>query len=160
MTGSGVIVTHALAWALVLLFALVLGGQVFDAFVLVHIWSERPPESVERWLGTPPADRVPRYFMRLLGPLLAISIAALGWSLLAQRGGRGWLLVAAACGVAHLALVRLFFVPTNQALGFLPSQSAGAPVDKVRLVRAWMRWNAVRLVLDVVGLLASVNAVS
>jgi uncharacterized membrane protein len=98
--------------------------------------------------------------MRLLGPLLAVSIVALGWALLAHARNQVWLLVAAACGVAHLALVRLFFVPTNQALGFLPSQSAGAPVDKVRAVRAWLRWNAIRLVLDVMGLLASVNAVS
>jgi hypothetical protein len=152
-------VTYVLAWALVLLFALVLGGQTFDALVLVPIWSERPPESVNQWLGTPAADRVPRYFMRLLAPLLVISLAALGWSLLAPTPRWGWLLTAAVCGIAHLALVRIVFVPVNQALGFLPSQ-ADTPVDKVGLVRAWLRWNSVRLILDVVGLVASVNAVS
>jgi len=144
--------------ALVLLFALVLGGQVFDAFVLVPIWSERPPESVDRWLGTPAAERVPRYFVRLLVPLLVVSLASLACGLLVRTAGRAWLLTAAACGIAHLALVRIFFVPTNEALGFLPSQAAGPPPDKARLVRAWLRWNSVRLALDLLGLLASVNA--
>ena len=160
MAALDIVVTHALAWALVLLFALVLGGQVFDTFVLVPIWSEHPPESVDGWLGTPAANGVPRYFMRLLPPLLVVSLAALACGLLTRAAGRTWLLAAAACGVAHLALVRIFFVPTNQALGFLPSQSGDARPDKVRLVADWLRWNSVRLALDLVGLLASVNAVS
>ncbi len=32
--------------------------------------------------------------------------------------------------------------------------------DKARVVRAWLRWNSVRPVLDLVGLLASVHAVA
>jgi len=157
---SVAVVARALAWALVLLFALVLGGQAFDTFVLVPIWSERPPESVDRWLGTPAANRVPRYFMRLLPLLLAVSVAALACGLLTRTSGRAWLLTAGACGIAHIGLVGIFFVPTNRALGFLPSQSADAPSDKARSVRAWLRWNSVRLALDLLGLLASVNAVS
>ena len=160
MAALDVIVTRVLAWVLVLLFALVLGGQAFDAFVLVPIWSEHPPESVDRWLDTPAAGRVPRYFMRLLPPLLIISLAAAACALFTHLTHRGWLLVAAACGVTHLALVRIVFVPTNRALGFLPSQSADAPPDKVRLVRAWVRWNSVRLMIDFIGLLASVSAIS
>src|SRR5262249_54999605 len=76
MAALDVIVMRVLAWMLVLLFALVLGGQAFDAFVLVPIWSEHPPESVDRWLDTPAAGRVPRFFIRLLPPLLIISLAA------------------------------------------------------------------------------------
>jgi uncharacterized membrane protein len=160
MAAADVIVTRALAWVLVLLFALVLGGQAFDTFVLVPIWSAHPPDSVDRWRDTPAAGRVPRYFMRLLLPLLAISLVAAAWALFTHATGRGWLLLAAACGITHLALVRIVFVPTNQALGFLPSQSADAPPEKVRLVSAWVRWNSVRLMIDFVGLLASVKAIS
>ena len=54
------ILSQALAWGLVLLFALVFGGQTFDAFVLVPIWSRDPPNSVDQWRNTPVARAVPR----------------------------------------------------------------------------------------------------
>ena len=154
------IVSQALAWGLVLLFALVFGGQTFDAFVMVPIWSHDPPNSVDQWRSTPVARAVPRYFSRLLPALLATSIVALPAALFLSLPGRGWLLLAAGCGLVHMALVMRFFVPTNRALGLLPSQprpTTPSP-DKAGLVRAWLRWNYVRIAVDLAGLVAAVHA--
>ena len=153
------IALQTIAWTLVILFALVLGGQVFDALVLVPIWSGNPPDSVDQWLGTPAADAVPRYFSRLLPALLVVSVGALGAGVSFATPRRAWLLLAAGCGLAHMGLVIRFFVPTNRALGFLGPQSAAGSPDKANLVRAWLRWNYVRIALDLVGLVAAVHAV-
>lgn len=155
-----IIASEALAWSLVILFALVLGGQTFDAFVLVPIWSGNPPDSVDQWLGTPAAHAVPRYFSRLLPALLIASVAALAGGVFFATARRGCLVLAAACGLTHMGLVMRFFVPTNRALGFLPPQSTPGSSDKADLVRAWMRWNYVRIGLDFVGLVAAVHAVA
>ena len=154
------IVSQLLAWSLVVLFALVLGGQTFDAFVLVPIWSGNPPDSVDQWLGTPAANAVPRYFSRLLPALLIASVGALAAGVLVATARRGWLILAAACGLMHMGLVIGFFVPKNRALGFLPAQSTAGSPDKANLVRAWLRWNYVRIALDLVGLVAAVHAVA
>jgi len=155
-----IIASQALAWSLVILFALVLGGQTFDGFVLVPIWSGNPPDSVDEWLGTPAAHAVPRYFSRLLPALLIASIGALAAGVFFATAQRGWLLLAAGCGLTHIGLVVCFFVPTNRALGFLPPQSTAGSPDKANLVRAWLRWNYVRIALDLVGLVAAVHAVA
>ena len=155
-----IIASQALAWSLVILFALVLGGQTFDGFVLVPIWSGNPPDSVDEWLGTPAAHAVPRYFSRLLPALLIASIGALAAGVFFATARRGWLLLAAGCGLTHVGLVVCFFVPTNRALGFLPPQSTAGSPDKANLVRAWLRWNYVRIALDLVGLVAAVHAVA
>ena len=154
------IVSQLLAWSLVVLFALVLGGQTFDAFVLVPIWSGNPPDSVDQWLGSPAANAVPRYFSRLLPALLIASVGALAAGVLVATARRGWLVLAAGCGLMHMGLVIRFFVPTNRALGFLPTRSAAGSPDKSNLVRAWLRWNYVRIALDLVGLVAAVHAVT
>jgi hypothetical protein len=88
MAALDIVVTHALGWALVLLFALVLGGQAFDTFVLVPLWSEHPPESVDGWLGTPAANRVPRYFMFAPAASRRLPSCARMWSLDARGRSR------------------------------------------------------------------------
>jgi len=158
--GAEMIASQVLAWSLVVLFALVLGGQTFDAFVLVPIWSGNPPDSIEQWLGTPAANAVPRYFSRLLPALLFASVGALAVGVLVATARRGWLVLAGGCGLTHMGLVMGFFVPTNRALGFLPTQSTAGSPDKANLVRRWLRWNYVRIALDLVGLVAAVHAVA
>src|SRR5579862_5367683 len=158
--GVEMIASQVLAWSLVVLFALVLGGQTFDAFVLVPIWSGNPPDSVDQWLGTPVANAVPHYFSRLLPALLFASVGALAAGVLVATARRGWLVLAAGCGLTHMGLVMRFFVPTNRALGFLPSESTAGSADKANSVRAWLRWNYVRIALDLVGLVAAVHAVA
>jgi hypothetical protein len=71
------------------------------------------------------------------------------------------LLIASMCGIAHMTLIVFFFIPTNRALGILPSEDGGSPTDAAgseRLVEAWLRWNRVRIGCDLVGLIAAVRA--
>lgn len=155
------IIVSGAVWALVVLFATFLGSHLFDTAVLVPSWSAKPPQSVREWAGTPTADRVVAHFRRLLPALLAASLVGLLGALFLPPPGRAWRLLASLCGIAHISLIAFFFIPTNRALGTLPSnegRSAIEEADSARLVEAWLRWNLVRIGCDLVGLIAAVRA--
>jgi uncharacterized membrane protein len=153
------LVANGVSWLLVIAFALVLGGQLLDTVVLVPIWASAPPQSLSEWMKSPAAARVPRFFARLLPVLLAVSVLGLAVALVLGLGDRRALALAGLCGILHMALIFVFFIPTNRALGFLP----GAAADPSRwgeLIQKWLFWNRVRICLDTVGLIAAVLAVS
>jgi len=154
------LLANGLSWLLVVAFALVLGGQVFDAVVLVPIWSSAPPQSVSEWMKSPASTRVAeKFFARVLPVLLAASVLGLAAALILGLSDRLALALTGLCGILHLGLVFLFFLPTNRALGFLPGEPAD-PSKFGQLIQKWLFWNRVRICLDVAGLIASVLAVS
>ena len=153
------LLANGVSWLLVVAFALVLGGQLFDTVVLVPIWSSAPPQSLREWMKSPAATRVPQFFGRLLPVLLAASVFGLAAALVLGLRGRRALALTGLCGILHLALILLFFIPTNRALGFLPG-SAADPSTLGQLIQKWLLWNRVRICLDTVGLIAAVLAVS
>jgi len=153
------LLTNAASWLLVVAFALVLGGHVFDTLVLVPIWSSAPPQSVNEWKKSPAAARVGLFFARLLPVMLAASVFGLALALVLGLGDRLALALTGLCGISHLALIFLLFIPTNRALGFLPGAAAD-PSMFGQLTRKWLFWNRVRICLDTVGLIAAVLAVS
>ena len=153
------LVANGASWLLVAAFALVLGGQVFDTVVLVPIWSSAPPQSLSEWKKSPAADRVSPFFARLLPVLLGASVLGLASALILGLRNRLALALTGLCGISHLGLIFLFFIPTNRALGFLPGES-GDPSMFPQLIQRWLFWNRVRICLDAVGLIAAVVAVS
>lgn len=142
-------------------FALVLGAQMFDAFVNQPVFFSDPPNSVCEYAKLATAHRVPLYFTRLIVPMMAaIVVATVGC--IADRGPAA-LFVSLICGILYVALIFLFFLPTNRKLGFLPPEDGARPVEPeliVRLTRRWRAWNRVRICLQFVGLVAAILAMS
>jgi Anthrone oxygenase len=155
------VAANGVGWVLILLFATLLGSHLFDTAVLVPSWSAKPPESVREWAGTPTSGKVVAHFRRLLPALLAASLVGLPSTFFLATPARTWLLLASLCGIAHMSLIVFFFIPTNRALGMLPSDDGSSPLEAAvyeRLVEAWLRWNRVRIGCDLVGLIAAVQA--
>jgi hypothetical protein len=152
-----------LAWATVYVFALLLGAHMLDTFVLIPHWTASPPESIEAWVTSPQYPDVVPYLMPLLVALLLVPAASFAAGYREGEQDRRWRGIATACALAHLSLLFLFFVPTNQELGFLPSEAAAAqlaPEVARGLVRQWIGWNWVRIALDALGLYAAARATS
>ena len=151
----------AASFVMVIAFALLLGAQMFDAAVNQPVFFADPPNSVAKFLEYPIARRIPAYFIRLIVP----TIGATGFALIVWlvRAGPTPLIVAVGCAVVYIAMIFLFFVPTNRKLGFLPAgPDAPAPAAETirRLVRYWRVLDRVRMVLQFAGLVAAVLAVA
>ena len=153
------LIANGVSWLLVIAFASLLGGHLFDTVVLVPIWSSAPPQSLSEWMKSPAASRVSLFFGRLLPVLLAASVLGLAIALVLGLSDRRALALTGLCGLLHIALIFLFFIPTNRALGFLPGAAAD-PSRSGGLTQRWLFWNRVRICLDTVGLIAAVLAVS
>jgi len=155
------LIASGIGWALIILFATLLGSHLFDTAVLVPSWSAKPPESVREWTGSPTSGKVVAHFRRLLPALLAASLVGLLSAFFEFTPRRYWLLMASICGLAHIGLIFVFFIPTNRALGVLPANGDRGPLEAAmsrRLVESWLRWNRVRIGCDLVGLIAAVQA--
>lgn len=156
------VLARLLAWAAVYTFALLLGAHMLDTFVLIPHWTASPPESLETWLAHPQYPDVAIYMVPLLVAALLVPAASFAAGMSDGPAARRWRGITAACAIAHVALVFVFFVPTNQVLGFLPSETAAAPAaaETIQLlVRRWQAWNGVRIALDALGLYAAVRAI-
>ncbi len=157
------ILARLLAWAAVYTFAFLLGAHMLDTFVLIPHWTASPPESLETWLAHPQYPDVAVYMAPLLVAALLVPAASFAVGFVDGAGSRRWRGITVACALTHVALVFVFFVPTNQVLGFLPSETAAAPAaaETIQLlVRRWQAWNGVRIALDALGLYAAVQATS
>jgi hypothetical protein len=151
----------AASMLLVLVFALLLGAQMFDALVNQPVFFSDPPASVSEYLKQPTAHRVPAYFGRLI--VLTIAATAIAIAACIIVAAPTALFVSAACAILYLALIFLFFIPANRKLGFLPQATGTPPAEPAlisRLSRRWRMWDRIRIGLQFVGLIAAVLAVS
>jgi hypothetical protein len=155
------LLVQAASMLLVLAFALLLGAQIFDAFVNQPVFLSDPPDSIRKYLEYATARRVPAYFRRVVILVIVATLAAIA-ACVAMRGPPA-LLVSTACAVFYIALIFLFFLPTNRKLGFLSAAPGTPPTDAqgiVRLSRQWQTWDRVRIAVQFVGLISAVLAFS
>lgn len=156
------LLSAVVSWLLALFFAIVLGAHVFQATVLFPVWSSDPPKSLVEWLATPYPMRVPAFFVRLVSSLYTVSSIAVLLAALRAVTPRLALAVAGICGLVHLSVNLLIFLPTNRRLGLDPGGPGAANLDPQlvkTLVRKWGAWNLVRLAVETVGFVAAVLAV-
>jgi hypothetical protein len=152
------------SWLLAMSFAAVWGAHLYQTTVLFPEWVSEPPKSVMAWLATPYAIRVHGFFQKVVGVLYTFASIALVVAVvtgLRMRLGLA-LAVAGVCGLVHLALNLLIFMPTNVKLGFVaggPGASSLDPQMVKMLVRRWGRWNYVRFGVETAGLIAALFAV-
>jgi len=69
------------------------------------------------------------------------------------------LAIAGVCGLIHMAMIFVIFLPTNVKLGFYSGEPASLDPQLVTtLVRRWGGWNFARLGVETVGLVAALLA--
>ena len=149
------------AWFSAMCFAALWGAHVFDTSVLVRTWTAEPPKTMLEFIATPYGTRVGRYFRILVPSLGLVTLIAAIVAIAADPRTHLALAIVGACGLIHLALIFLFFIPTNVKLGLIPGGAGAASLDPQvvkTLVRRWVGWNYARLGVDTVGLVAALFA--
>src|SRR5579872_627886 len=151
----------AASWLLAMLFAAVWGAHVFDTAVLFPVWASEPPKSLLEYQATPYPMRIVSLFRRLVPALFIVAVIVVLVASVTGLRTRLALAVAGVCGLIHMAIIVLVFLPTNRKLGFLPGRPGASNLDSQvvkMLVQRWGRWNLVRLGVDTAGLIAALFA--
>jgi hypothetical protein len=152
----------AVSWLLAMSFAAVWGAHLYQTTVLFPAWVSELPKSLLEWVAAPYSMRVPGFFRRAVSALYTFATIALVVAVLTGLRMRLGLVVAGVCGLIHLALNLLIFLPTNLKLGLDPGGPGASSLDPQMLkmlVRRWGRWNFVRLAVETAGLIAALFAV-
>ncbi len=146
---------------MVIVLALLFGAQMFDAVVNQPVFFSNPPDSVREYPRLVTAQRVPVYFRKLVVlTLVATPVVIAAWLV---KLGPTALVVSIACAILYIALIFLFFIPTNRELGLLPpagGSSRAEPELVVPLLRRWRMWDRVRIFVQFVGLMAAALSLS
>lgn len=156
--------TRILLWVSVLAWGILLGGKLFDLRVLVGAWSAAPPESLSL---LPYGSRFPvdtgEYFFPSSVALLVCTVGALiaGWR--TPPAFRLWLIVSPLMLFATLVFTVLWFWPQNAALWAVANGDPSAvqdPAEVARMVRQWVSFDWLRVVLGTLGFVSAVRAIS
>ena len=146
----------AVSFLLAAVFAAVWGAHVFETTVLFRVWAAEPPKALPAFVGTPYSMRLARFWRALTPGLYLMSSIAVILALVAGLQAHIAMAVAGVCGLTHLAMVVLIFLPTNVKLGFYSGEPASLdPQAVTKLVLRWGRWNYARLGVETTGLVAA-----
>src|ERR1700719_2832086 len=103
----------AVSWLLAMSFAAIWGAHLFDTTVLFPVWASDPPKSLLEFFAAPYPIRIGGFFRRLVPTLCIVAVIALIVAIAAGLRMRLALAIAAVCGLVHLIMIILIFVPTD-----------------------------------------------
>ena len=150
------LLVSAASFLMAAVFAAVWGAHVFETSVLFRVWAAEPPKALPAFVATPYSMRLAGFWRTLAPGLYTLSVIAVIVSVVAGLQTHLALALAGVCGLVHLAMIMLIFMPTNVRLGFYSGEPASLdPQFVIALVRQWGRWNLVRLGFETVGLAAA-----
>jgi hypothetical protein len=151
---------EALLYVAAVVFAVWFGGQVFNALMVVPVWSASPPDSVVAYnsaLNQYGHGRLP--FFVIFNPLWVTLL--LGASLLLGRGGgrerRVWVVGFALWSAAATLAVLGWMAPTVGRTMRAMMDGSHTPAD-LAAMSLWVRANWARLGLEMCGLLCALRA--
>lgn len=138
--------------------AAILGAGILEAVAYVPNWRDPQGLVAFRRLAR---RRHPGHFYQVAVPFtLLLLLIVLGWSLAGGQGGRPWLAAIAIVSLAAAAAFTVvYFLPRNRSLFFVPLETV--PGERSRaMVGQWERANAIRLLIQVPGVAASLLALA
>jgi hypothetical protein len=154
------LIAQIVLWLFIFSSSIQMGGAVYEASVITHLWAGSPPESVTGWNPVPQYAIEPARFWGRASPLyglatLAVLIAA--WFM--PKVSCKWALIGGVCTLIVILSTVLFFVPILRETIF--NRGAGLSAEEINTkVHQWVSWNWPRMVLVFVGWLAGVRALS
>ena len=137
-----------------------MGAHVFETAALYLAWLEDFPNSFLEFLTTRSAKKGAKFWQTLVPWLYTASFIAVILAVVAGLRTHLALALSGVCGLIHLTLIVLIFLPTNRKLGFYGGPGVAnldPPVAKTLILR-WGRWNFVRLGFEATGLIAALIA--
>ena len=145
-------------WALVVALGIQSGAAIYEARVIVPLWSGAPPESVTAFFAQPLRPDSGRSLWIFLTPLTsAITVINLFFAAMTTGLNRAWWLGGSIGAVGVLIPTFAYFVPVLRSLpriSELPRDSA------IRKVRVWRTLNYFRAAILIGSWLAVLKAFS
>lgn len=143
-------------WIAVVVWAIWVGGQTFNAMMVVPVWSVDPPRTIDRYVEVGKgASTLPFFFIfTTLWPFLAATIACFAARSLPWRERR-WI-VAFAVGALLISIVLIAWLAP--LIWSLVLRNYSSPAEATAQFRVWETANVVRLVVEFVLLLVGMRA--
>lgn len=143
-------------WIAVVIWAIWVGGQVFNAMMVVPVWSMDPPRTIERYVdATKGASTVPFFFVfTTIWPFLTATIASFASRSLPWRERR-WIVAFAAGALVLSILLIAWLAPLIWSLIL---RQYSSPAEAAAQFRTWETANLVRIAVELVLLLVGMRA--
>ena len=143
-------------WIAVVIWAIWVGGQIFNAMMVVPVWSMDPPRTIERYVdATQGASTVPFFFVfTTIWPFLAATIASFASRALPWRERR-WIV---AFEIGALVLSILLIAWMAPLIWSLILRQYASPAEAAAQFRIWETANLVRISVELVLLLVGMRA--
>ena len=154
------LIARIVLWFFILSAGIQLGGAVYEACVVTHLWAGAPPESVTGWNPVPQYAIEPARFWGRASPFYTLATLALLIAAWFMPGvSRKWALAAGLCGLLVILTTILFFVPILRETIF--TRGAGLSAGEITSkVQQWVNWNWPRMALVLAGWVAGVRALN
>lgn len=132
--------------------ALWLGGQFFNALMIIPGWSSDPPASIREYQQHF-LPHIHAYFFLVANPLFLLPFLILAWALCRRRSPvfARWLSVATALDLFITLLVGLWMAPTARAV-FSAAAAGTLSAAQLHALAVWRMANAGRIVLGMITL--------
>ncbi len=147
-------------WIAIFGWGIALGAKLFDLVVVAGAWSASPPSS---FALLPYGKRYPidpgDFFIPLSALLAVGNIGALvsGW----KSPVRSWLWLCVVTFLIIWAITPTVFWPMiHQLYGTAIGRVTATDAESVQLAHRWLIWDSFRVLLIVVGFVASIRAMS
>jgi hypothetical protein len=133
---------HGALWLNVLLFALLLGGNLYEQWVIIPYWADDPPRTLQFWRELMRNGHFTFYTLTPLTILAAVIGVALGWRVSDLRSP---LIVAAVSILLVLAITLLWAVQPLKELFPFELRGTGTATELAPIIRrfqiiGWVRW--------------------
>ena len=116
-------VLNALLWVAAVVFALILGGNLYEQLVIVGRWADDPPASLVFWAEIMESGHFHFYLLTPAALLISLVLIPFGWR---QPVVRRDVIIAAGSIVLVLAITFLWAIPILG--GLFPKQVLGSKV--------------------------------
>ncbi|HXP34277.1 MAG TPA: hypothetical protein VN827_01870 [Chthoniobacterales bacterium] len=146
--------SRVLLWLATIWSAVWLGGQVFNALMVVPHFSRNPPDSLIAW-GEMRFDNLADFFL-IFSPLWTFILLLVCFFLSRGKLGRAWIIAAACAALASTGML-LWLVPMIAGLARSPGNDV--PVIVARL-HQWTTGNWIRIGIDFLTFLTAVRALT
>jgi hypothetical protein len=148
--------TRILLWLLVVVLGVEIGGGIYEARVLVPLWSSSPPESLVAYnlqsLRPNPGLAFWMFSTPLTGLLALVNLVA-GWRSVGRL--RRWWLGGAAATVTMVAVTFIYFVPE---LNVFDALRDGGATELASRVDRWTTLNWARAIVYIAAWLSLLHA--
>ncbi|HYO78127.1 MAG TPA: hypothetical protein VE010_16830 [Thermoanaerobaculia bacterium] len=143
-------------WIAVVIWAIWVGGQTFNAMMIVPVWSVDPPRTIDRYVEAGEGAATLPFFVvfTTIWPFLAATIASFAARSLPWRERR-WI-VAFAIGALLISIVLVTWLAP--LIWGLILRKYSSPTEAAAQFRIWETANTVRLAVEFVLLLISMRA--